>query len=77
MIPPSVRRQQVVVVHPHERQLRPTIDAEMSSEMVSTGALMGKLRVERTRKYEVRRGDGEDETKPLSDPSGEEGLVRD
>jgi len=50
MIPPRVRRQQVVLVHPQERQLRPTIEAGMSIEMVVVAAAMGQLRVERTRR---------------------------
>jgi len=74
MIPPRVRRQQVVVVHPHERQLRPTIEAGMSSEMVSGMRLMGRLRVERIRRYGRGQGEGDDETKPLSELPDDESL---
>ena len=75
IIPPNVRRQQVVLVHPQEKQLRPTIDAGISIEMVAVlDAWMGQLRVERTRKRVGGLGVGEDETNPLSEPLRDVGL---
>jgi hypothetical protein len=69
MIPPNVRRQQVVFVHPQERQLRPTIDAGMSIKVEADELFIGQLRVERIRRSleGLGVGVGDEEIKPLSE----------
>lgn len=78
MIPPNVRRQQVVFVHPQERQLRPTIDAEMSIKVEADELFTGQLRVERMRRglEGLGGGVGEDEMKPLSELGEDECSLR-
>jgi len=74
MIPPRVRRQQVVFVHLHARQLLPIVEMEVSRGIAGIGFCTGQLRVERTQIC-GEAGGGEEETNPLSDPPGELGFL--
>ena len=67
IMPPNVRRQQVVFELPHERQVRPIIDGDTSIEMVAGEFVTGQFRVERSLKCAGGVGDGDEEIKPLSD----------
>jgi hypothetical protein len=67
MIPPNVRRQQVVFELPHERQVRPIIDGDTSMDMVAGALTTGQFRVERSLRCAGGAGDGDEEMKPLSD----------
>ena len=76
IIPPNVRRQQVVFVHPQERQLRPTIEAGTSIKVEADELLIGQLRVERIRRGFEGLGVGEEEMKPLSELGEDECSAR-
>jgi hypothetical protein len=67
MMPPNVRRQQVVFELPHERQVRPTIDGDTSIDMVAGELTTGQFRDERSLRWAGGVGDGDEEMKPLSD----------